>query len=405
MKKLAGIPKINLEDYTYDLPKERVAQFPIEKRDYSKLLYFKNGQISHYQFHDIANHIPQESTLFFNDTRVIPARIMFQRKTGAWIEVFLLDPLAPSNEIAESMLAKRECTWKCMIGNLKKWKEDEVLEHMIDINGESIAITANLLSRSRMHVHLSWSSPHYTFSEILSELGKMPLPPYVTREVEDADSERYQTVYSKMEGAVAAPTAGLHFTQEVLDDLSFRGIKRDFLTLHVSSGTFQPIKTPDVSRHPMHSEQIVVKKTNIEAMLESNFRIAVGTTSLRTMESIYWYGMKLESHKKADFHIEKDAPYNYSKEISLDKSLQNVLFLMEQSGVTEIHGITEIFIVPGYQFKTCDALITNFHMPGSTLMLLVGAFIGSDWKSVYNEALRSEYRFLSYGDSSILFKG
>jgi S-adenosylmethionine:tRNA ribosyltransferase-isomerase len=404
MKNLAGFPNINLEDYTYDLPKEKIAQFPLERRDKSKLLHFKDQKISHYNFTDVAKLIPVGSTLFFNDTRVIPARITFQRNTGALIEVFLLDPIEPSNEVAEAMLARGECIWKCMIGNLKKWKDDEALEHTIKINDEKISIRANLQSRSSMHVQLSWCNTQYSFSEILSELGKVPLPPYVTRAVEESDSERYQTIYSKMEGAVAAPTAGLHFTPKVLNDLESKGITQDYLTLHVSSGTFQPIKSHDISKHPMHSEQVVVKKGNIEAMLKSNFCIAVGTTSLRTMESIYWYGVKLENHEKADFHIEKDAPYNYPRHIPLEKSLQNVRTYMERSGTEEIHGITEIFIVPGYQFQTCEALVTNFHMPGSTLMLLVGAFIGADWKSVYNEALESKYRFLSYGDSSLLFR-
>jgi len=332
-----------------------------------------------------------------------PDGIMFQRQTGAWIEVFLLDPVSPSHEVARAMLAKGECTWKCMIGNLKKWKDNEVLDNYIDLHDRKILVKARMTSRSQMEVQLSWSDPSLTFSEILEGLGKIPLPPYVTRELEEADSERYQTVYSRNEGAVAAPTAGLHFTAAILRYLDSKNILTDFLTLHVSSGTFQPIKVTDASQHPMHSEQIVVSRKNIETMLESEFIIAVGTTSMRTMESIYWYGVQLESNAYEPFHIRKNTPYRRTEKIPLEKSLLNVLSRMDKLGTDIVHGVTEIFIVPGYSFQTCQGLITNFHIPGSTLMLLVAAFIGNDWKTVYEKALGNNYRFLSFGDSSILF--
>lgn len=402
-----GFPSINLSEYLYDLPKDLIAQYPQEIRDQSKLLNYKGGEISHHKFADLVDLIPLGSTLFFNDTRVIPARIMFQRKTrawGAWIEVFLLEPIAPSKEIAEAMLARNTCIWKCMIGNLKKWKDDEVLEHQIQINNSEIIVRAKITSREKMNVELEWNHSKLTFSEVLDALGKIPLPPYMTREVEELDEDRYQTVYSKNQGAVAAPTAGLHFTEDLLSRLSRKMIQRDFLTLHVSSGTFQPIKTDDVADHRMHSEQMVITRNNIENLLKSTFSIAVGTTSMRTMESLYWYGVKLETDPFCTFHIEKNTPYKLANSgISMNKALTNVLRRMSDLKTNSISGVTEIFIVPGYEFMTCNALITNFHIPGSTLMLLVAAFIGKDWMNVYKAAKAEKYRFLSYGDSSILF--
>jgi S-adenosylmethionine:tRNA ribosyltransferase-isomerase len=402
-KPRAGFPEINLEDFEYDLPKDRIAQYPLERRDESKLLCFNGGKINHYKFKDVPSILPSNSTLFLNDTRVIPARIMFQRKTGASIEIFLLEPVSPGKEMVQAMMAKGECTWKCMVRNLKKWKDDEVLEKVLDQDNLQFKVKARLISRDQMEVQLSWNPSDYTFSEILEELGKIPLPPYVAREVEASDIERYQTIYSSHQGAVAAPTAGLHFTDCVMEELAQNGIRTNYLTLHVSSGTFQPIKTKDISKHPMHSEQIVVTRSNLEVLMDCKFMVAVGTTSMRTIESIYWYGVQLQNGNKF-FHIEKDVPYRNLESLTPEKAFNNVLEHMTKHGHDTIVGTTEIFIVPGYEFKTCDAIITNFHIPGSTLMLLIGAFIGDDWREVYREALENNYRFLSYGDSSILFR-
>ena len=342
--------------------------------------------------------------MFFNDTKVIPARILLQRKTGALIEIFLLEPLQPSKEMAQAMTATKSCIWKCLVGNLKKWKDDEILDCTITRHSRKVRISAILVSRLEMQVQFLWDDPEITFSELLEELGKLPLPPYMDRETESEDINRYQTIYSRSQGAVAAPTAGLHFTDKVMNGLSVKGIKKDFLTLHVSAGTFQPIKVKDVARHPMHSEQILVSRKNIESMLESEFSIAVGTTSMRTLESIYWYGVHLEVTGNLDFHIKKDAPYTNRISLPLNKSLENVLSVMDKREIEQMYGTTEVFILPGYEFKCCDGLITNFHMPGSTLMLLVAAFVGHEWKNVYVEALKNKYRFLSYGDSSILLR-
>lgn len=400
----AGFPFIDLQEYNYDLPRERIAQYPLDNRDHSRLLVFKDSGITHHRFHEISELIPANSTLFFNDTRVIPARIMFQRKSGAWIEVFLLEPLAPSPEIAQAMAATGNVTWKCMIGNLKKWKDEEVLELTLGEENDSYKVSAELVSRENMEVKLTWDNQAQTFSHVLEESGKIPLPPYITRDLNESDLERYQTVYSQNQGAVAAPTAGLHFTNDVLRGLESKGIKSSFLTLHVSSGTFQPIKSQDVSQHPMHAEQIVITQANVEALLNCEFMAAVGTTSMRTIESIYWYGVQLEG-ANSEFNIKKDVPYQGLNEIPAEKAFSNVLNHMRSRDLNVIHGVTEIFIVPGYNFKTCDAIVTNFHIPGSTLMLLIAAFIGQDWRDVYKEALRNDYRFLSYGDSSLLFKG
>jgi S-adenosylmethionine:tRNA ribosyltransferase-isomerase len=389
--------KLDVNKFLYTLPEDRIAQYPLIQRDQSKLLVYNKGTIRHEKFYDLVNFLPDDASLFFNETKVIPARLQFQKETGARIEIFLLHPVKPSALLIEVMQTSQSCSWKCTIGNLKRWPENVSLVKKT----QSISLEASLKDRENGIVEFNWTGAN-SFAEILRLAGETPLPPYVKRKAEQTDKESYQTIYSNYEGAVAAPTAGLHFTPDVFESLAKKNIKRNFLTLHVSAGTFQPIKVKDAFEHTMHMEQIVVSRSTIENLLESKYVIAVGTTSLRTLESLYWYGVKLIKDAKAIFHISQQDPYFLDQQISKAASLQAILQFMDLNNKTSITGETSIYIVPGYTFKICQALITNFHQPGSTLMLLVAALIGEDWKTVYEEALSNEYRFLSYGDSSLL---
>lgn len=381
---------MKLNDFFYELPESRIAKHPPKQRGTSKLLVYRNGEVAHHQFPSIVDQLPDKATLVFNNTKVIPARIVLYKPTGARIEIFLLEPLAPSTVHEEVMLTRERCTWKCMIGNAKKWKKGTSLTN------ESLAFTATRTGEDE--VTFEWKG--MTFSELLTEIGKIPLPPYIQREIEQEDKDRYQTVYSKLDGAVAAPTAGLHFTNEIMDELKAKNVPTQYVTLHVSAGTFQPIKTEDIAQHPMHNEQVWIQRHTIESLLASSQTITVGTTSMRTLESLYWFGVRLY-HKMEDFHIRKEDPYELE---AIDKqiALQQVLDYMDRYQLDQLGGQTEIFLYPGYTFRMCDGIITNFHMPNSTLILLIAAFIGEDWRKVYQEALENDYRFLSYGDSSLL---
>ncbi len=381
---------MKLSDYSYQLPESRIAKFPLEKRENSKLLVYEKGQIRHNKFGDIVNQLPSNSSLYFNNTKVIPARVILYKEEGARIEIFLLEPLVPSTAHEEIMNSTGNCVWKCFIGNAKKWKQGVPLKH------DKLKLTATRIADKE--VLFKWENG--TFSEILTEIGKTPLPPYIDREVDPSDKDRYQTVYSKFDGAVAAPTAGLHFTEGILNKIQQKGINTHYLTLHVSAGTFQPFRSEEVLEHKMHNEQVLIDKKTVKSLLESEFTIAVGTTSMRTLESLYWYGVVLEEGKE-DFYILQDDPYK-KEAIETHKALQNVLDYMERNGLQQLRGQTEIFIYPGYDFKICKGLITNFHFPNTTLVLLIAAFLGEDWRRVYDEALQNEYRFLSYGDSSLL---
>ena len=388
---------VSLADYHYELPTEKIAKNPLKDRGKSKLLRYNRGNISHHTFEDIPDFIDEDSLLVFNNTRVIPARIHFLKKTGAKIEVFLLKPVTPST-IEEAMNAVEYCEWQCMIGNAKKWPVNQPV--VIDSVPQKVTIT-RLTDQT---VSISWSD-QTPFATLIRQLGKIPLPPYIKRQVEKEDEDRYQTVYAEPEGAVAAPTAGLHFTNKIIQQLEARGVTKDFVTLHVSAGTFQPIKADDIMEHPMHQEEIVITYHNVEKLLQYPKVVSVGTTSLRTLESLYWFGVKLEDDPEAPFRVEKMLPYKNHISISKQKALENVLALMERKNLRQLIGHTEIFIIPGYTFRVIDALITNFHLPGSTLILLIASFIGEDWINVYQEALDHEYRFLSYGDSSLLIPG
>jgi len=391
-------PSISISEFTYSLPDNRIAYHPLAERDQSKLLYYHQEKIDHRIFKELPELLPTDSILFFNDTKVIPARLHFQKDTGAEIEIFLLNPIAPSTLLQVAMQSKESTSWKCTIGNLKRWSTNLVLIKKIS-KGE---VRAELIDRQEGIVKFSWNSK-ISFAEMIGEFGATPLPPYIKRETEQKDLERYQTVYSHFEGAVAAPTAGLHFTENVLNQIQQKGISVDFLTLHVSAGTFQPVKVENALEHVMHSEQIVISKNNIQNLLTGKKVIAVGTTSMRTLESLYWYGVKLLTNPKTEFIIKQNDPYEERSSLpSTEESLKCILQHMEKESFENIIGHTSIYILPGYSFKVCKGLITNFHQPGSTLMLLVAALVGNDWKKIYDAALENNYRFLSYGDSSLL---
>jgi S-adenosylmethionine:tRNA ribosyltransferase-isomerase len=388
---------INLEAFTYSLPHDRIAVYPIEPRDHSKLLVYKSGAITHDHFFNLTDHLPPSSLLIFNNTKVIPARLFFPKDTGAVIEIFLLHPVEPSPLLVMAMQSTRSCTWKCTIGNLKRWPSGMPLHK----TSRLVTLTATLVNAAEGTVQFSWNEG-YTFAEVISELGETPLPPYLKRKAEPSDQERYQTIYSKYKGAVAAPTAGLHFTQNVFGKLKERSIEQEFITLHVSAGTFQPIKTQDASQHVMHQEQLVVGRSTIRNLLLTRAPIIpVGTTSMRTLESLYWFGAKLLQQPDATFMISQYDPYELAAP-SKEEALQAVLYYLEKNGWETLIGETAIYITPGYTFRLCHGLITNFHQPASTLILLVAALVGDDWKKIYNEALQHDYRFLSFGDSSLL---
>ncbi len=389
---------LNLKDFTYTLPQERIALYPLAKRDESKLLVYNQGEIKNEQFSSLDQYIPTASLLFFNDTKVIPARLRFLKDTGAEIEIFLLSPIQPSVLVVEAMQTTKTCSWKCTIGNLKKWNDGKLLIKLMD----NFSLEANLQNREEGIVTFIWSG-EYSFAEVVNLVGATPLPPYLKRNAEDSDRERYQTIYSHYEGAVAAPTAGLHFTTEVFEKLKQKGVQTDFVTLHVSAGTFRPIKTDEVDKHIMHLEQIIITRKNLVNLLQNKFTIPVGTTSMRTLESLYWFGVKLAHNAHAKFHITQTDPYsNQYTKLTRQNSFERILKHMDEHQLDILQGETSIYILPGYEFKVCDALITNFHQPGSTLIVLVSAFIGEDWKKIYTTALENDYRFLSYGDSSML---
>lgn len=391
---------VDLSSYTYELPDDRIARFARPDRASSKLLCYHEGNISHHQFSDIIDLLPANSSLFFNNTRVIPARLQFTKDTGALIEIFLLQPLEPSPVIAVAMEAVSPVVWKCMIGNAKRWKSG-LLSRSLQLNSGEVRVTVEKAGQDM--VKISWTSG-LSFAQLVDTAGQTPLPPYLNREAVPADKSAYQTVYSAKDGAVAAPTAGLHFTGEILGRIRERGIRTSFLTLHVGAGTFQPIKTADVREHTMHSEQIIVTRENILSLKEAGrCRVAVGTTSMRTIESIYWYGLTLMRDPEAGFQVPKLFPYEHKEPLpGNDAVLDAILSRMDKLKTDELAGATEIFIFPGYKFRLVDGLITNFHQPGSTLILLVAAFAGDDWRRLYREALDNDYRFLSYGDSSFL---
>nr|WKN35034.1 S-adenosylmethionine:tRNA ribosyltransferase-isomerase [Tunicatimonas sp. TK19036] len=401
---------LSLTSYDYPLPDERIAKHPLAHRDQAKLLVYQQGKIQDQHFYNLPDWLPEKSCLCFNNTKVIPARLHFRKPTteqglGALIEVLLLHPIAPSTVMSQAMSATQTAIWECMIGNLKKWKADQEILLTLPIKGKDITLRATLADRTQKHVQFQWDGDA-SFAEVVEAAGKVPLPPYLHRESTEEDRQRYQTVYSKTQGAVAAPTAGLHFTDDVLEQLRKKGVTFNELTLHVGAGTFQPIKEDNIQNHAMHSEQMVVSRENIEMLLNPSGPVmAVGTTSLRTMESLYWFGVLLSHQPEAAFQIPKLYPYQHEADQlpSRNESMQMIREYMDRKGLETLVGETEIFIFPGYIFRVCQGLITNFHLPKSTLILLIAAFVGDDWNTIYQYALEHDYRFLSYGDSSLLF--
>ena len=392
---------IDIQEYLYDLPLDRIANYPLAQRDQSKLLVYQNGEIQHSQFNQLPSFLPYDSLIFFNDTKVIPARIFFTKDSGAEIEIFLLSPV--DVELNHAMHAIGMVQWRCTIGNLKRWPTGIQLKKVSNQG----TLSALLLDRVAGVVKFEWTPSDLIFAQVLNSFGLTPLPPYIKRPAEKSDRERYQTIYSQAEGAVAAPTAGLHFTEDVIMQMTEKGMLTDYLTLHVSAGTFQPIKTQNALDHPMHTEKMIITRRNIENLLQENKKVvAVGTTSMRTLETIYWFGTKLIENPATEFKVNQFDPYSNRSNIPCKKdALQAILKMMEHHKLESIAGETSIYIVPRYPFQVCDALITNFHQPGSTLMLLVAAFVGKDWEKIYREALANQYRFLSYGDSSLLIPG
>lgn len=396
---------IRIEEYNYPLPDERIAKYPLSQRDSSKLLIYDKGEVSHTQFSNIAELLPKGSLMIFNNTRVIQARLHFRKETGALIEVFLLEPYAPSDY--ELMFQTREeCSWLCLIGNMKKWKEGQ-LSRDIDVNGASVTLSAERLGAhgTSQIVKLSWNNENVCFADLIDAAGELPIPPYLNRNTEESDKTTYQTVYSKIKGSVAAPTAGLHFTPEVLKDIDQHDIEREELTLHVGAGTFRPVKAEVISDHDMHTEYVSVSRHTIERLLAHNGQaIAVGTTSVRTLESLYYIGLHIMGGDTSDnaMHVKQWEPYEQRENTSATEALTAILEYMTVNELETLNASTQIIIAPGYEYKIVCRLITNFHQPQSTLLLLVSALVGDDWHKIYDYALNNGFRFLSYGDSSML---
>ena len=407
---LKEIQNIKIKDFTYDLPEDRIAKYPLAERDLSKLLVYKKGTISEDTYGNIGEYIPENSLLIFNDTKVIQARIYFQDSSGKNFEIFCLEP-EENAEPVSLMVQTKSVRWKCMVGKASKWKE-KFLTHQ----SENVIITAVLISRDPNYftIEFSWSPDTLTFAEVLDKIGEMPIPPYLKRGTEDIDLNRYQTIYARQEGSVAAPTAGLHFTQNVFDQLSAKGIEKEYVTLHVGAGTFKPVKSETIEDHDMHAEWIDVNLQTIEHILKflgedkaDKKLISVGTTSLRTLESLYWMGVKVSKNgdlKLEEIEIQQWDPYELNDELETVIALKSLTTWLRQNNCDRLVCKTKIIIVPSYKLKVADALITNFHQPNSTLLLLVAAVNGSQWREIYDYALDHNFRFLSYGDGSLLFK-
>ena len=399
--------QIRISEYNYQLPDERIAKFPIAERDHSKLLVYKHGQISDDIFYHLPKYLPKNSLMVFNNTKVIQARLHFRKETGALIEIFLLEPIVPA-DYEQMFQTVGSCSWSCLVGNLKKWKEGE-LTRQIDVNGQSFTLRA---SRRGEHgtghqIDFEWDAQTVSFSEILEAVGELPIPPYLNRKTQESDKTTYQTVYSKIKGSVAAPTAGLHFTEKVLHEIDACGIDREELTLHVGAGTFKPVKSECIEGHEMHSEFISVRRQTLEKLLQHDASaIAVGTTSVRTLESLYYIGLKLESSpdlSEDELHVSQWEPYEQKgTSISAAQAIRNIVEYLDRHQRSVLNTSTQIIIAPGYEYKIVKVLITNFHQPQSTLLLLVSAFLKGDWRRVYDYALSNDFRFLSYGDSSLL---
>ena len=400
---------IRISEFNYPLPDERIAKFPLPVRDQSKLLLYRHGEITEDIFTSLPDYLPANSLMIYNNTKVIQARLHFHKETGALIEVFCLEPIQP-NDYALNFQQTEHAAWLCMIGNLKKWKEG-ALKREISGKGKPLTLTAE---RGACHgtshwVDFRWNNPEITFADILEVFGELPIPPYLNRETQESDKETYQTVYSKIKGSVAAPTAGLHFTPRVLDALREKGVALEELTLHVGAGTFKPVKSEEIEGHDMHTESISVNRSTLEKLVAHEGKaIAVGTTSVRTLESLYHIGVTLLHNPNAteeDLHVKQWQPYETALETAATPAvdaLQAIIAYLDRHHMETLHSSTQIIIAPGYEYRIVKAMVTNFHQPQSTLLLLVSAFLHGDWRKIYDYALAHDFRFLSYGDSSLL---
>ena len=402
--------EIRIADYNYDLPDSRIAKYPLTERDQSKLLIYRGnengekGTVSEDHFYNLPDYLPKGALMVFNNTKVIQARLRFQKQTGASIEVFLLEPYAP-RDYEQVFQMRGHCEWVCMIGNLKRWKEGEL---SLNVEGQQpFALRANRRGEegTGFVVEFDWDGG-LSFAEVLDLLGELPIPPYLNRKTEASDLKTYQTVYSKIKGSVAAPTAGLHFTDRVLRALDEAGVEREELTLHVGAGTFKPVKSEQIAEHEMHSEFIAVKRETIQRLIaHGGHAIAVGTTSVRTLESLYYIGRKLQDNLDAsedELHVNQWEPYDDTTELPVVDALGNILAYLDRHNLPALHTSTQIIIAPGYKYHIVRMMVTNFHQPQSTLLLLVSAFVRGDWHTIYDYALAHDFRFLSYGDSSLL---
>lgn len=395
--------QINIADYSYELPHHRIAEYPLDNRDESKLLVSKpEGLIQQDTFNNLSDYLNEGSLLVFNDTKVVQARLKFQKKTGARVEIFCLEPESPVKVVDQAFDQCSGVIWKCFIGNAKKWKSG--LLEMQTASGKLFAEKLEMTGNAWL-VRFSWTPDHLSWAEVLQEAGRVPLPPYIKREDEPDDRERYQTVFARRDGSVAAPTAGLHFTPKVFKKLNQKNIRQSYLTLHVGAGTFKPVSSETLQQHEMHQEQVIVNKSTIIELLEKtkNETIAVGTTSVRTLESLYWYASVLARNPMAEFDVSQWQPYESPATLSRKEALQLLLRKMENENLDVLQGSTRLMIAPSYSYQMIGAMLTNFHQPQSTLLLLVAAFIGDRWKRAYNFALENDFRFLSYGDSCLFF--
>lgn len=397
---------IKISEFNYPLPDERIAKFPLAQRDHSKLLVYRHGEVSEDVFASLPQYLEPGELMIFNNTKVIQARLHFRKETGALIEVFCLEPARP-NDYALNFQQTSRCSWLCMIGNLKKWKEG-TLRRTVEVKGRTVTLTATRGEcRGTSHwIDFGWDDDTLSFADVLEAVGELPIPPYLNRETQESDKETYQTVYSKIKGSVAAPTAGLHFTERVLSALDERGIDREELTLHVGAGTFKPVKSEEIEGHEMHTEYISVSRRTIEKLIAHGGRaVAVGTTSVRTLESLYYVGMLISRNPDAgqeELHVPQWMPYENNDALSALESLQQIADYLERHGMEALHTSTQIIIAPGYEYKIVCKMVTNFHQPQSTLLLLVSAFVKGNWRKIYDYALSHDFRFLSYGDSSLL---
>lgn len=398
---------IRIKDFNYDLPDERIAKHPLKDRDLCKLLVYRKGTISDTVFKTLPSYLPKGALMIFNNTKVIQARIHFYKETGARIEIFCLEPAEPV-DYALNFAANRTCSWYCLVGNSSKWKEG-ALKRDFHVKGRTVEVRAvrkGPHGASSFEIAFSWDDEDVTFADLLDAIGEIPIPPYLNRQSEESDKTDYQTVYSKINGSVACPTAGLHFTDDVLSDLDHHGIDREEVTLHVGAGTFKPVKSEEIEGHEMHSEYIVVHRQTIEKLIaHGGEAIAVGTTSVRTLESLYYIGVKLAANPEAteeQLHIDQWMPYDHNYQLTVLEALRNILAYLDRNHTNALHTSTQIIIAPGYEYKIVKVMVTNFHQPQSTLLLLVSAFVKGDWRRIYDYALAHDFRFLSYGDACLL---